>query len=285
MKNCFKWKLASTSALVAGFLLFPISAQARSDAPSAPAAAAPAVPAITDVTTVEVRAADGELIPTVIVEPKGGAKSGAPIALLLHGLTRKKEDWLSDAYPTYGGALAEQLRANGYRVFLMDARRHGARKPATDGPASLTKRAHAGDTAPYMEMIAATASDARTVIAKALEISRKPSQVLIAGYSMGAQVALMVAAKEKRVTHVVSVVPPFVDLSMGDVAPMNIIGGVQQPWLLLSANQDQFATVEQNLALLETSSSKRREHRTYDSGHALPRDWVTDVERWLKSKP
>src|SRR5690349_16618019 len=82
-------------------------------------AARPAVP-------MEVQAEDGERIAIQVLEPEGDA-ANPPVAVLLHGLTRNKEDWLSDAAPTYGGALTEYLLRSGYRVYLMDARRHGAR--------------------------------------------------------------------------------------------------------------------------------------------------------------
>jgi predicted esterase len=134
-------------------------------------------------------------------------------------------------------------------------------------------------------MIAATAADARAVLARVLADGPAPSQVLVAGYSMGAQVALMVAAGEPRVTHVVSIVPPFVDASMGPVAPMNVVGQVRQPWLLLSASEDPFATSAQNLALLETGGSAHKEHRSFPGGHALPREWVEAVEHWLGARP
>ena len=86
--------------------------------------------------SMDVRGADGERIPTRVLEPEGRI-ANPPIAVLLHGLTRRKEDWLSDAGPTHGGILKDALLKAGYRVYLLDARRHGERatpdaKPGAD---------------------------------------------------------------------------------------------------------------------------------------------------------
>lgn len=228
----------------------------------------------------EVRAEDGESIPVLVMEPEGGA-ANPPVALLLHGLTRSKEDWLADAEPTFGGALTENLRSAGYRVYLMDARRHGARATPDARPGALAKRARTGDFGPYQAMIVDTVRDAQTVLTKVLATGKKPPRVLVAGYSMGAQVGLLVASREPRVTHLVTMVPPHVDPVMGDAAPVNRMGKVQQTWLLLTANRDQFSTEENNQKLFEAAPSKRKTRRGFDSEHALPREYLDEVRRWL----
>ncbi|MFP2926972.1 alpha/beta hydrolase [Pyxidicoccus sp. 3LG] len=236
-------------------------------------AGSPAVP-------MEVRAEDGERIPVLVLEPEGGA-ANPPVAVLLHGLTRSKEDWMSDAEPTFGGALTEQLRSAGYRVYLMDARRHGARATPDARPGALAKRAHAGEPGPYQAMIVDTVRDAQALLTKVLATGKKPPRVLVAGYSMGAQVGLLLASREPRVTHLVTMVPPHVDPVLGDAAPVNRMGKVHQTWLLLTASRDQFSTEENNQKLFEAAPSKRKTRRTFDSGHALPREYLDEIRRWL----
>jgi pimeloyl-ACP methyl ester carboxylesterase len=237
-------------------------------------ASSPAVP-------MEVHAEDGQRIPVLVLEPEGGA-ANPPVAVLLHGLTRSKEDWLSDAEPTFGGALTEQLRSAGYRVYLMDARRHGARATPDARPGALAKRAHAGEPAPYQAMIVDTVRDAQALLTKVLATSKKPPRVLVAGYSMGAQVGLLLASREPRVTHLVTMVPPHVDPVLGDAAPVNRMDGIHQAWLLLTANRDPFSTEENTQKLFEAAPSKRKTRRTFDSGHALPREYLDEVRRWLR---
>jgi pimeloyl-ACP methyl ester carboxylesterase len=250
----------------------------------APAAEVSPAPAVTGGLTREVRAADGERIPLLVLEPHRPPKGPAPVAVLVHGLTRNKEDWLVDAKPTFGGAFTEALRGAGYRVFLFDARLHGARAVEGDKPQERVKRSHAGDSGPYRSMVAGTTEDAQAVLAHALEGGRPP-RVLLGGYSMGAQVALLLAAREPRVTHLVTMVPPHVDPTLEDVAPVGAVGRIQQRWLLLTAQRDGFATPAQNEALFAAAPSRHKAHHTFDSGHALPRDYLSEVQRWLAAEP
>ena len=255
-------------SLLLGLMLLATSV-AHASSPSAP---------------MEVRAEDGERIPVLVLEPEGG-KANPPVAVLLHGLTRSKEDWLSDTEPTFGGALTEHLRSAGYRVYLMDARRHGERATPDAKPGALAKRARAGDIGPYQAMIVDTVRDAQALLAKVLATGKKPPKVLVAGYSMGAQVGLLLASREPRVTHLVTMVPPHVDPVQGDAAPVNRMDKVHQSWLLLTANRDQFSTEENNQKLFEAAPSKRKTRRTFDSGHALPREYLDEVRRWLSEAP
>ncbi|MFY0564340.1 alpha/beta hydrolase [Archangium lansingense] len=251
--------------------------------PASEAAPAPA-PTVTGAVTREVRATNGERIPLLVLEPHRPAKGPAPVAVLVHGLTRSKEDWLVDAKPTFGGAFTEALRGAGYRVYLFDARLHGARAVEGDKPSARVKRSHEGDSGPYRSMVAGTIEDAHAVLAHALEGARPP-RVLLGGYSMGAQVALLLAAREPRVTHLVTMVPPYVDPTLAEVAPVLAAGRIQQRWLLLTARRDGFATPEQNEALFTAAPSRHKVHHTFDSGHALPRDYLSEVQRWLAAEP
>ncbi|QRK05999.1 hypothetical protein JQX13_38610 [Archangium violaceum] len=65
-------------------------------------------------------------------------------------------------------------------------------------------------------------------------------------------------------------VPPHVDPVLGDAAPVNRMGGIQQSWLLLTAAQDTFSTAENNQALFDAAPSKHKAREAFDSGHALP---------------
>ncbi|MHA7631624.1 alpha/beta hydrolase [Corallococcus sp. M7] len=240
-------------------------------------ATSPAVP-------VEVRAEDGERIPAWVLSPEGD-QANPPVAVLLHGLTRSKDDWLSDAEPTFGGALTAHLRSAGYRVYLMDARRHGARATPDARPGALAKRAHAGEPGPYQAMIVDTVRDAQALLAHVLANGKKPPRVLVAGYSMGAQVGLLLASRETRITHLVTMVPPHVDPVLGDAAPVNRMGQVHQAWLLLTANRDPFSTEEDTQKLFAAAPSKRKTRKAFDSGHALPREYLDEVRRWLGEPP
>ncbi|ABF92943.1 conserved hypothetical protein [Myxococcus xanthus DK 1622] len=230
-------------------------------------------------TSLDVRGADGERIPMRVLEPEGAA-ANPPIAVLLHGLTRRKEDWLSNEGPTHGGVLKDELLRSGYRVYLLDARRHGERATPEARPGALAKRAHQGDPSGYVAMIADTVRDAHALLTTVLA-KGQPPRVLVAGYSMGAQVGILLAAREPRMTHLVTMVPPNIDPSMEEVAPSRHMASVHQDWLLLTANKDDFAPVADSRALFDAAPSRRKTHKTFDSGHVLPREYLEEVRRWL----
>ncbi|AKF85292.1 hypothetical protein MFUL124B02_11080 [Myxococcus fulvus 124B02] len=232
-------------------------------------------------TSLDVRGADGERIPTRVLEPEG-RHANPPIAVLLHGLTRRKEDWLSDAGPTHGGVLKDELLRAGYRVYLLDARLHGERANPEAKPGALAKLAHKGEPARYMKMISDTVGDAHALLSAVLA-QGKPPRVLVVGYSMGAQAGLLLAAREKRITHLITMVPPHIDPSMEEVAPSRHMSTIRQDWLLLTANQDDFAPVADSRALFESAPSVRKTHKTFDSGHALPKEYLDEVRRWLST--
>ncbi|WP_237078699.1 hypothetical protein [Myxococcus xanthus] len=85
--------------------------------------------------------------------------------------------------------LKDELLRAGYRIYLRDARRHGERAIPDARLGALAKRAHQGEPAPYMTMIADTVRDAHALLAAVLA-KGNPPRVLIAGYSTGAQVGL-----------------------------------------------------------------------------------------------
>ncbi|WP_338864683.1 alpha/beta hydrolase [Myxococcus stipitatus] len=229
--------------------------------------------------SLDVRGEDGEPIPTRVLEPEGGAKN-PPVAVLLHGLTRRKEDWLSEEGPTHGGVLKDELLRAGYRVYLLDARRHGERATPDARPGTLARLAHKGEPGRYIAMISDTVRDAHSLL-NAVLAKNKPPRVLVVGYSMGAQVGLLLAAREPRVTQLVTMVPPHIDPSMEEVAPSRYMKSIQQDWLLLTANQDDFAPVADSRALFEAAPSRSKTHKTFESGHALPREYLDEVRRWL----
>ncbi|RKG92359.1 alpha/beta hydrolase [Corallococcus terminator] len=231
--------------------------------------------------SLDVRGADGERIPTRVLEPEKGT-ANPPIAVLLHGLTRRKEDWLSDEGPTHGGVLKDELLRAGYRVYLLDARRHGERATPEARPGALARLAHQGEPARYVAMIADTVRDAHALLTAVLA-KGKPPRVLVAGYSMGAQVGLLLAAREPRVTHLVTMVPPHIDPSMEEIAPSRHMATIHQDWLLLTANKDDFAPVVDSRALFDAAPSRSKTHKTFESGHALPREYLEEVRRWLRS--
>ncbi|WP_299329105.1 alpha/beta fold hydrolase [Parasphingopyxis sp.] len=202
----------------------------------------------------------------------------APVALLMHGLTGSALQWLATDNRSYGDELALMLLRRGYRVAALDARAHGAR-PESANPIARVMAAREGDTGAYREMITETIGDYRQLLDLMDEEAGGPTNVLVVGYSMGAQMATWLAAEDPRVTHVVTLVPPAV-ANVPEVAPLAAAPRVDRPWLLITATDDVFATPEQNMALAEAGGEMVTQV-SFESGHRLPQTYIGVIEAWL----
>ena len=231
----------------------------------------------TRIQTLVLESEDGDQINGFLYQSSEVAED-APIALLLHGLTGSNLHWLASGYPSYGGQLSDMLLAKGYRVVAIDARAHGTRKNELS-PIDRVKKARKGDSADYTAMIKGTISDYGVVIERLQKAFPKTKRIVAVGYSMGAQMSVLLAANNEAIDGIVTMVPPFVS-NVPEVAPINSAHNVEVPWLLITANKDQFSSKEQNLQLAEKTKATLT-HKTYDSGHVLPVDYLADVENWI----
>lgn len=202
----------------------------------------------------------------------------APIALLMHGLGGSTLHWLATDNRSYGDRLANMLVERGYRVAALDARSHGAR-PQGAGPMERVIAAREGNTAAYEAMITETLTDYQQLIDRMHEEAGGTTDVLVVGYSMGAQMATLLAARDERVTHIVTLVPPAVE-NVPALAPINAAPRIKRPWLLLTSSDDPFASDQQN-AELEAAGGEFVTRIGFNGGHALPASYVSVVENWL----
>lgn len=205
-------------------------------------------------------------------------KEDAPIAVLMHPMAASNLYWLAGDNPMSGDDLTADLLARGYRIVALDARGHGSRT-GDKSPMAFLQNAREGDGKAYRAMITGTIEDYKLLLDTMLEKHPEAKGVLAMGYSMGAQMATLFAAQDKRVTHLVTMVPPAVT-NVPELAPIKFAPSVTIPWLLLTADKDQFATKEQNTALANAAGTTP-EVRTFDSKHLLPGDYVNSVSNWL----
>ncbi|PCI62700.1 MAG: alpha/beta hydrolase [Kordiimonadales bacterium] len=245
--------------LTLAFLFAPVSANAD-----------------TQMQTLVLDAHDGERISGFLYQGEKTAKD-APIALLMHGLTGSNLHWIADGFPSYGGKLSAMLIDKGYRVVAIDARAHGVRKNDIS-PIERVMAARSGKPTAYRAMIENTIRDYDVLIKKLQRNFPDAKRIVAVGYSMGAQMAILLAAENDAVTQLITMVPPFVG-NVPEVSPIQHAEGVEVPWLLLTANKDRFSTVEQN-SMLAAKAAGPLQHKSYDSGHVLPAEYLAVIELW-----
>ena len=198
-------------------------------------------------------ALDGDRITGFVYQTRDTAKD-APLAVLMHGLTGSSLYWLAADNFAHGDDVTAMLLARGYRVVALDARGHGARR-GSKKPMELVQAARKGDSAAYQKMITETVGDYKFLLDKVINNFENTKQILVVGYSMGAQMGTLLTAQDKRVTHLATMVPPAVR-NVPEVSPVTFAPDVQVPWLLMTAGRDQFSTPEQNAELAAVAGQK-----------------------------
>jgi len=191
--------------------------------------------------TLSFRTEDGVTIVATLYE---APRRPAPAVILLHMLTRSREDWQP---------LADRLAEAGIHALAVDFRGHGG---SGSGPA-------AADSEPDLSRLVLDAKAARTYLASHPELVRA-SAIGIAGASLGASIAMLEAAADPSIRSLALLSPAMDYRSLRAEPAMRKYG--PRPALLIAASNDPYAlrSVKQIVAL----GGGVRDARTLDSaGH------------------
>ena len=239
---------------------------------------------------------DGSTVLGSIVHPADPAQpvpaaTQRPVLIALHAMGRTHWRWWQAEFkgrPTIENThlVAEHALRAGHVVLALDARLHGDRKdPARPLIArELLRNLHLwGERAPYERLIVDTVKDYRTLLDW---VEQQPwadrARIRAAGYSMGAQMALLLAAADGRVRSVAAMVPPHLDRKVAAVAPAIVtdrLAGVDV-WLL-TAEDDEHASHQDNQALFAALPGPSKKHLTFPGGHLLPSGYVQALQPWF----
>ena len=160
---------------------------------------------------------DGQIVNGILAYPTDKS-DGKKLALAMHPMGTDQQFWWSEKSPLPGHELTANLRKQGYTVITLDARRHGERGTADFGPRELLKRAHSDEPRLYIETIIGSVRDYRIALNWA-KAKLQPQKILVMGYSMGAQMSLLLASYEPSVDTILAMVPPYVGAPTSPVAP------------------------------------------------------------------
>jgi len=218
--------------------------------------------------------------------------SAAPLPILIgvHAMGRSENRWWMDSFkdrPTIEqtNKITEQALENGYAVVAIDSRNHGQRKDLNHSIIKIMDDMHRwGKREPYEKMVVDTVKDHR-VLLDWLDVQPQfdSSQTHVAGYSMGGQVALFLAATDPRIEHVLSIVPPYLDDKTAIVASKNIANliGIDRLWLV-TANDDEHASESENEYLFTMIATSNKKHITFEGGHVLPEGYYKALSGWFE---
>ena len=225
---------------------------------------------------------DGQAVNGMIASPSN--QIGADkLALVLHPMGTDQNFWWSDKSPLEAHKLTQLLLRNGYTVLSLDARAHGERSREGFGPRELLKRAHSDAPRIYIDTIIGSVRDYRIALNWARE-SIKPKEVMVVGYSMGAQMSLLLSAFEPTINHVIAMVPPFVGSPTSPVAPRQHNHRIRTAAVLwLAGNNDPHSAQQDTQLAFDQIQSSKRSLVWFESGHRLPVEYLDAVANFIES--
>lgn len=225
---------------------------------------------------IEFESDDGVRVNGMLAMPADGAEA-SPLAIALHPMGTDQTIWWSTENPIFGGHITDYLRHLGYAVLTLDARLHGERNAENLGPREIIGFARGDNPHPYARMIADSVRDYRLALRWAdQQADLDTESVFVVGYSMGAQMSLLLASVEPRVTSVLAMVPPYVESPVSLVAPRQHVGRIESAEVqLMVARNDPYSTVDQNQQVFDAIASPAKYIRFFDSEHVLPEAYLT----------
>ena len=216
---------------------------------------------------------DGQVVNGLIAFPKDKTSSNK-LALALHPMGIDQQFWWSSKSPLAAQKMTARLREQGYTVISLDARQHGERGREGFSPRELIKRAHSAEPRVYIDTIIGSVRDYRIVLSWAKN-EFNPNEVLVMGYSMGAQMSLLLASFEPSVSTVVAMVPPFVGSPTSPVAPRIHVGRITDAKVLwLAGSNDPHSDRDQTQETFDQIASTDKTLTWFESGHRLPPEFL-----------
>lgn len=126
----------------------------------------------------------------------------------------------------------------------------------------------------YIDTIIGSVRDYRIVLNWA-QTKFSADEVLVMGYSMGAQMSLLLASLESSVNTVVVMVPPYVDAPGSPVAPRVHVQKITKAKVLwLAGSNDPHSDRKQTQETFETITSPDKALVWFDAGHRLPPEFL-----------
>lgn len=208
------------------------------------------------------------------------------LALLLHAMGSDQQLWWQDN-KIHGHEISKNLLNKGYAIVTLDARRHGQRKIDQLTPRDMINKAHSSEPRLYTDMIIGTVRDYRLVLnwLKKQDPFVDNVKTLAAGYSMGAQMALILASYESSINKVIAMVPPYVKAINSPVAPRLHAEKITEAQVLfLAAKKDPYSSSQQTQLVFDHITSKNKTLQWFNSGHLLPSDYYLSVLSFINDQ-
>jgi uncharacterized protein len=213
-----------------------------------------------------------ELVPAILLLPDNTRR--APAALLIHGFSSNKE--------RMSESVGRALLQHGVASLAVDLPLHGAREGGIEG---LSLR---NPLAVVQKWRLAVRESHGAIDVLASHDLIDPKRIGIAGYSLGAFLATIVASENETVRAVALAAggdlpeeTPFASLVRTIADPRRAVRGIEgRPLLMVNGRYDRRIRPEQARSLFE-AAGEPKELRWYNGGHWPPPYAIAQAAEWL----
>lgn len=224
---------------------------------------------------IELTSGDSETVPGLLTMAAGDTRS--PGVLLLHGFNSRKE--------RMADSIGSALERRGVSSLAIDLPLHGSREGDIEtmtftNPLALVAK---------WRLALREADDSLAFLAAHPKID--PARIAVAGYSLGAFLALSAAASSELVRAVALAAggdlpqrTPFAALVRTIADPLRDAQRLTgRPLFMINGRHDRMVRPEQARALFE-AAGEPKELRWYEGGHWPPQSAIDDCASWLVAK-
>lgn len=232
---------------------------------------------------------DGEQVHGRLIYPENADLSQPiPILIGVHGMGRSYVRWAESEFKGSDTAeqtdeLANMALARGYAVLAIDSRNHGKRKnPDYNIKDVMYDLWFWGKKEPYENMIIDSVKDHSVLLDWVVSQPQfDTNNISVAGYSMGGQISLILASLDKRISKVLSIVPPASEETVARVSPLSFVKRLttEKVWLV-TADNDEYASAEDNSILYDAFNVPNKHHIVVAGEHILPEGYYKELKGW-----
>ena len=212
-----------------------------------------------------------------------------PLFISMHGMGRstsrvwegefKGSETVENTHQLTSAALDQ-----GYAVIAIDARNHGTRKDPELGLRKILDQLEQGEDQNYNTMIENTVNDYSALIEFLKTVPfLDVDNITVGGYSMGAQMSLLLAAKTPSIKRVFAMVPPVNPDRQASVSPLKQAPNISDAAVyLFTSNRDQYSSQQENSDLFNQLKTDAKLNIEFNSDHILPSHYVEVFKKiWM----